>query len=589
MHSYRIEPIEPNAHFFKVSMTIEKTLNNQVISLPNWLPGSYLVRDFSKHIIDLKASSNKKSIQIQQNNKHQFELLIEADKKVEIEYLVYAWDRSVRKAHLDQTHGFFNGSSVFFEVIGQSEKPCKVDIILPNEEPYCSWSVATGMPRQEGQAFKSGSFLCDNYDALIDYPVEMGMLDIFTFDACNTPHYLVLSGRNFADGDRICQDLKKICEAEINLFGGKAPFDEYLFLTTVVEQGYGGLEHRNSTALICSRDSLPNKNQTDINDDYLSFLGLCSHEYFHNWNIKRIKPSVFVPYNLDKESYTTQLWAYEGITSYYDEWLLHRCGLIDAQRYLDVLSKTMTRVLRGDGRLIQSLKDSSFNAWNKFYQQDESAQDTIVSYYTKGAMFALLLDLTMRKVTNHEKNIDDLMTHLWTEFGQKNKGTEEDSHQVIAEQLTGTELSSTFSYLERCDDLPLSHILEEFGIKMSLRAAVSTSDQGGCTKRQPMLDLGMRLKHQASGTKIMSVKRHGLACQAGLSAGDTLLAFDDFKVTKDFSNLLANYKENQTVTVHWFRENQMMQSTITLHPPEKNTVELTIVDASKANKWLTCS
>ncbi|WP_267880163.1 M61 family metallopeptidase [Shewanella marina] len=307
----------------------------------------------------------------------------------------------------------------------------------------------------------------------------MGEFTLAHFSAGGVPHDVVLTGRHFANMERLCQDLQKICEYQINLFGGKAPFERYLFLTTVLDNGFGGLEHRSSTALMCGRNDLPTSIDMPLNDHYRTYLSLCSHEYFHSWNVKRIKPACFTPYQLDKETYTRQLWAYEGITSYYDDLLTYRSGVVDNQNYLDMLSQTMTRVYRGQGRFKQSLKDSSFNAWTKFYQQDENAANAIVSYYTKGALFALFLDLTMRLDSHGQLSLDDVMQVLWQEHGETEIGTNEQSHQEIAERLLGRDMSEEFSYLSRTDDIPLAPLLERFGVELIYRSSTGVSDVGG--------------------------------------------------------------------------------------------------------------
>lgn len=412
MIHYHIIPVDPKAHLFAVTMTVQKPLPTQVFSLPAWLPGSYMVRDFAKNIIELKATGNDgEALKLTQLDKQTWSVDQHCE-QITLTYQVYACDLSVRTAHLDMTHGFFNGSSVFLAAHGFEASLHRVTMQAPTEHALNEWRLATSMTRQSGDEFAFGDFCAESYDDLIDHPVEMGLFTHASFEACGVRHDIVLNGRHRAHMPRLCQDLKAICEYQIKLFGTPAPFERYLFMTTVLDNGFGGLEHRSSTALMCSRKDLPLSMDAPFNNDYRTYLSLCSHEYFHSWNVKRIKPECFLPYQLEAETYTPQLWAYEGITSYYDDFLTYRAGLVDEQSYLDMLSETFTRVYRSQGRFKQSIKDSSFNAWTKFYKQDENAQNAIISYYTKGALFALYLDLTLRSETLGKHNLDDLMTIL---------------------------------------------------------------------------------------------------------------------------------------------------------------------------------
>jgi predicted metalloprotease with PDZ domain len=412
MIQYQITSRNPASHYFDVTIRIEKPdPSGQALRLPNWIPGSYMIRDFARNLVELRARDDSGELGVEQIDKSNWRVA-GASGALTVDYRVYAMDLSVRAAHLDDTHGYYNGSSVFLEVLGQSQQPCEVRIERPAPK-YCEdWRVATSLARKQAEAFGFGLYQALDYDDLIDHPVEMGEFVHYDFEACGVPHDIVLSGRFECDGDRLCADLKKICEHHIRFFGEPAPMDYYLFQVMVVGDGYGGLEHRSSTSLVASRASLPKPGQDKIDDDYRDFLGLCSHEYFHTWNVKRIKPAVYQPYDLQSEVYTDLLWAFEGITSYYDDLALLRCGLIDVTSYLELLAQTMTRVQRGRGRKRQSAAESSFNAWTKFYKQDENAANAIVSYYAKGCLIAACIDLKMRALSGGEKSLDDVMSGI---------------------------------------------------------------------------------------------------------------------------------------------------------------------------------
>ncbi|HAF54687.1 MAG TPA: peptidase M61, partial [Thauera sp.] len=336
---YRIRPANPGAHLFEVTCTVHAPdPDGQVFSLPAWIPGSYMIREFARNIVRLSAQADGEPCAVDKLDKHTWRAAVPpGTKKVTVDYEVYAWDLSVRSAHLDTTHGFFNGTSVFLAVAGRTDGPCLVTIDKPEAEAFRHWKLITALPPEHGRAgdaHRFGRFRAADYDELIDHPVEMGEFTLARFEAAGVPHDVALTGRHDCDLDRLCADLKRVCEWQIRLFGKPAPVDYYAFLTMVVGDGYGGLEHRASTALICSRADLPWKGMEGLPEGYRTFLGLCSHEYFHTWNVKRIKPAAFTPYDLSRENHTRLLWAFEGFTSYYDDLALVRSGVIGIDDYL---------------------------------------------------------------------------------------------------------------------------------------------------------------------------------------------------------------------------------------------------------------
>ena len=328
----------------------------------------------------------------------------------------------------------------------------------------------------------SASFAAANYDELIDHPVEMGPFDLVHFEAGGARHDIAVSGRHRGDLTRLAHDFQRMCRSQIDLFGGapdsRAPFDYYLFQLLAVGDGYGGLEHRASTSLIAKRDGLPRPGATGVGEDYRSLLGLASHEYFHAWNVKRIKPAAFLPYDLTRENFTRQLWAFEGITSYYDDLTLVRSGLISVDDYLEVVGRDITRLLRAPGRLKQSVADSSFDAWIKYYRRDENTPNAVVSYYVKGALIALSLDLTLRRAD--AVTLDDVMRALWQRYGKAIVGVPEGGLESVASGLSGTDLSAFFErYVRGTAELPLAELFASFGIELTLRPAEGARDKGG--------------------------------------------------------------------------------------------------------------
>jgi predicted metalloprotease with PDZ domain len=585
MH-YHIHPLDPKAHLFQVTLTLGTAQPEQSFSLPAWLPGSYMIRDFARNIITINAfDGNDQAVALTQLDKQTWR----ADNSgpvLRLIYQVYAWDLSVRSAHLDSSHGFFNGSSVFLSVKGAEASPSTVTIAKPEDPALQGWQLATSLKRVSGDEFGFGDFIADNYQDLIDHPVEMGELTIGQFDACSVPHDVVLSGASRVNMPRLCQDLKAICEYQIKLFGGKAPFDRYVFMTRVLDNGFGGLEHKASTALMCSRKDLPQHLDAKVNKDYRTYLSLCSHEYFHSWNVKRILPEEFIPFDLSQESYTDQLWAYEGITSYFDDFITYRAGCIDQDSYLELLSNTMTRVYRGQGRFKQSLRASSFNAWTKFYKQDENAANAIVSYYTKGALFALMLDLTLRLESHGKYSLDDVMTGLWQLHGLTGVGTAKHSHQGIVESLLGRNCDELFSYLDNTQDLPLEPLLAKCGVEMILRPSEGSSDLGGGKATGYKVGFGAKVKAEALGLSIISVNQGSPAHEVGLSAGDLLISCDNLQVTAQFEQQLQDYALGERLSLHWFRRDVLMTGSFAITQAIADTISLQLVDPQAANRWL---
>lgn len=564
---YVVEPADLAGHLFTVRCEIDApSRNGQRLLLPAWIPGSYMIRDFARNIVGIEASASGRAVRLEKLDKHTWLAEHVRDgESLEVRYTVYAWDLSVRTAHLDQTHGFFNGTSLFLSVAGKEAEPCLVDLRPPAHGAIGEWRVATALPEAEGMPGAAprhgfGLYHAENYDALVDHPVEMGDFTLGEFEAGGVPHQVVLTGRHDCDTERLSADLARICQCHIDLFGAPPPMDRYLFLTMVVGEGYGGLEHRASTALITRRADLPWRGMNDVTDGYHRFLGLCSHEYFHSWNVKRIKPLVFMPYDLTRESHTRLLWAFEGFTSYYDELALVRSGTIDAEAYLKELAKVITQVMRGSGRLKQSVAESSYDAWTKFYRQDENAANAIVSYYTKGSLIALALDLQLRLRSGGEKSLDDVMRALWLQYGQPGVGVPETGvFDVVARVGDDTLADWLRGAVDGTDDPDLGGWLEQFGVTLTCETATTPS-------------LGVKLKANGDAATLATVHDGSPARAAGLSAEDTLLAVDGLKVTRDsLDAMLARHSVGDTVVFHAFRRDELMRFAVTLGEGEATT------------------
>jgi predicted metalloprotease with PDZ domain len=587
---YAIVAKDLAGHLFRVTLTVRvPDPAGQVFALPAWIPGSYMIREFSRNIVAIRAEADGETVILTKLDKHAWQAA-PCEGALTLEYDVYAWDLSVRAAHLDQTHAFFNGTSVFLRVLGQEQQEHQVDIRRP-ADPVCkSWRVATALPELGAKRYGFGTYRAANYDELIDHPVELGDFALATFKAHGVPHDIVISGRvPNLDMARLATDLKAICETQIAFFEPKtkrAPMQRYVFLTLAVGDGYGGLEHRASTALICARADLPTTATpagTPIGDGYLKFLGLCSHEYFHTWNVKRIKPAAFAPYDLQAENYTPLLWLFEGFTSYYDDLMLVRAGIIDEAAYFKLLGKTVGSVLRGSGRTRQSVAESSFDAWGKYYRQDENAPNAIISYYTKGSLIALAFDLTIRAKTAGKKSLDDVMLALWQRFGRDfysgaGRGVTPAEVEALFDEISGLRLKSFFErYVRGTADLPLDKLLAPFGVKFS--------DERKSAK--PSLDVN--LGRDGADIKLASVHEGGAAHAAGLSAGDVLVAIDGLRVggaPAAVEALLARYRVGDTVAIHAFRRDELMTFAAVLKGERVPGVALTLAAPGKKGAGL---
>ncbi|MPW09309.1 PDZ domain-containing protein [Paraburkholderia sp. CNPSo 3155] len=590
---YTIVPSNPAAHLFEVTVTVaDPDPAGQRFMLPVWIPGSYMVREFARNIVTLRGVNEAgRKVRVEKIDKHTWQAA-PVKGALTLRYEVYAWDMSVRAAHLDDTIGFFNGTSVFLSPLSHEDAQCVVDIQKPQGSAYRDWRVATALPEARGtRRYGFGEYRALNYDELVDHPVTLGEFALATFKAHGVPHDVVIAGRVIGlDMERLCKDLKRICEAQIALFepkSKKAPVERYVFMTQAVTDGYGGLEHRASTALICNRTDLPVQGRDAMSEGYRTYLGLCSHEYFHTWNVKRIKPAVFAPYDLGVENYTSLLWLFEGFTSYYDDLILVRSGVISQDDYFGLLGKVIGGVLRGSGRLKQSVAESSFDAWVKYYRQDENAPNAIVSYYTKGSLIALAFDLTIRAQTGNQKSLDDVMRLLWKRFGRdfyrgKPVGVDESEIEAIFAEASGAELAELFAEGVRgTRDLPLDALLAPFGVTLGPDA-----DKNG----KP--SLGVRLRGGAD-CALATVHEGSAAQKAGLSAGDVLIALDGLRVTGgNIDALLARYQPGAKVEVHAFRRDELRVAQVKLDGPEVARYKLTVSDrrptARKAlERWLT--
>ena len=573
---YAIRPASPAAHLFHVTCRVERPdPEGQRFMLPAWIPGSYMIREFARNIVRISALAGNRRVALEKIDKHTWRA--PPATLIELAYEVYAWDLSVRAAHLDETHGFFNGTSVFLLPIGLEHEQCTLDILPPSGARYRNWRVATALaPARGTRRFGFGTYEAASYDELIDCPVEMGDFELGRFSVLGTPHEIVVTGRvPKLDMTRLTADLATMCETQVKMFeprSRKAPFNRYTFLTMALGDGYGGLEHRSSTALVTKREGLPFTGMTASTEAYRNFLGLASHEYFHAWNIKRIKPAAFVPYDLSRENHTRLLWAFEGFTSYYDDLLLTRAGLLSEAQYLTGLAKTLTTVTQRSSRLKQSVADSSFDAWIKYYRQDENAPNSVVSYYQKGSLVGLALDLSIRAQTKGKRSLDDVMRWLWKQWktaGAEYRGVDEDQIALTVEHATGLLLAHDIDeWSDGTRDPDYEALLAPFGVNCARRPDVEAAH---------FALLGVKAAAANGECKLTHVFDGSPAQAAGLSANDVLVALGDLRVTpSNLDTLVSRYATGDVIELVAFRRDELMRFDVKLatQPPVRFMLEV---------------
>lgn len=575
--------LQPNQHIYNVSLIFTAQSHQHKLYLPVWIPGSYMVREFSKNIVSIEALANNKLIKINQISKNEWlleELVI--GEKVQIQYNVYAYEYGIRTAFLDFTRGYFNPTSLCITLDGFEASEHTIELNqLPN-----AWSVATGLNKI------GNSYIAKDYDELVDSPFELGNLQRHTFKVKNVEHHLILSGTilNF-DVERILGDMFKICEYQINLFGGVAPYEHYTFILNLGGEIFTGLEHRNSTLLMAPYHALPTHNKSN-EADYIKLIGLISHEFFHTWNVKRIKPKVFTPYNLKQENYTKLLWWFEGVTSYYDDLVMYRSGVIDQVKYLGFIIDNINNVYKFNAVNIQSIANSSLSAWVKYYRQDENSPNSVVSYYVKGSLVAMCLDLLIRQQSQY--SLDDVLLHMFKAWQQNPVGIGEDEIPQIIQQATGVDLTE-FIYLatETTSEIDLQKLLIQFGLDLQLVPASSHQAVGRYfddefdaeVTSNVQLNIGAKLEKQSIGYAVKNVYHDTSAENSGLAVNDIILAINNIKLT-DINKQLAFYAINDEVQLSIFRQEKLINLSIKLAACTARLYDLYLNDSSKLNKWL---
>ncbi|NCT83527.1 MAG: M61 family metallopeptidase [Comamonadaceae bacterium] len=562
---YRIELADPAAHRYRVTLTLPAPAAEQDFSLPVWIPGSYLVREFAKHLSGLSAHQGGRALPVEQLDKASWRVRCSGRAALVLSYEVYAFDASVRTAWLDSQRAFFNPSSLCLRAHGREAAPHRIELAgVPR-----GWRVATEMRAARG------GYEAADYDELLDHPFEIGAHWQGEFHAAGVPHRIVVAGAwpSF-DGERLLADVQRICEAQIAFWGG-APFERYSFLLWAVDDGHGGLEHRASTALICARGELPTAVEGAVpGDPYTRLLGLFSHEYFHAWNVKRLRPAEFARFDYQRENYTELLWFFEGFTSYYDELMLCRAGLIDAARYLKLLAASVNGVLASPGRRVQPLAAASFEAWTKYYRPDENSPNATSNYYAQGALVALCLDLSLRA---RKSSLDALMARLW----RASAGGPVSEADILGavQALGGQDLAAQlYAWVHGTDELPLRELLGAAGVAWHEEGRQSVAQR-----------LGLRVRESAlTGVAVTHVLSSGAAEAGGLNARDELIGCNGWRLRRldDAPALLAAGDDRLRLLVS--RDQRLVELDVVLPAPGPATIALGLAAGAQAQRrrWL---
>lgn len=569
MLTYTIAMPRPHTHLFHVTLEVDGLADSYVdLVLPSWTPGSYMIREYARHVQGFAAGSEAGALPWRKSAKDTWRVETGGAARITASYQVYANDLTVRTSHLDGTHGYFNGASVFMYVSGREAEPLRLRV-----EPPLGWQVTTGLT----SAGPPHEFLAADFDELVDSPVECGTHRLLSFDVDGIIHQIAIWGHGNEDEGRLVADTRRIVEVQRDFFGG-LPYPHYSFILHLTDGRGGGLEHRNSVTNQLDRWSFRPERS------YERYLALTSHELFHVWNVKRLRPAPLGPFDYRRENYTRMLWLVEGGTSYYDALLLVRAGLMQPRRYLERLAEAIVSLQSQPGRLLQSLEQSSFDAWIKLYRPDENSANASISYYLKGSLVCLLLDMEIRARTAGTHSLDELLRRLYAAYPLSGPGIPEDGALLAAvEELAGAHDGAFRDFFARyvsgVAELDYARALAVVGLELRWG------------RRAPRAWLGLSFKRQGERTLVSTVRADGPAYGAGVYAEDELLALDGWRVNEERLNArLAERAPGETVRLALFRGDALVEVPLTLGEAPPDRLELVTLGApSAAQRQAYCS
>ena len=521
---YTLNFPEPHTHYTEVEMLVQDWKGGELdLRMPVWTPGSYMVREFSRHLESFSASVEKKNIPYQRSARNGWKINAPAG-DVMIRYKIYAFELTVRTSFIDSEHAYLNGTSIFLYAEGGKQWPVQVTI-----NPPPSWKTISVALEKTG---KANTFSAPGYDLLADSPFEIGNHEVIGFTAAGVPHEIAMFGEGNYDKEKLKKDVARIVEECTSIYGTH-PCKQYLFIVHNLSSGGGGLEHMNSTTLQTNRFTYSNESS------YAGFLSLVAHEYFHLWNVKRLRPAGLGPFDYNNENYTTLLWFAEGFTSYYDDLIARRCGFYTVETYLNTLAGSLSYVVNTPGNKIQPLEESSYDAWIKYYRPHENSGNTSVSYYTKGSVIGAMLDFTIREATAGKKSLDDLMKQMYHRYWLDNngkKGFTDEELRLSVTQLCGKNMDDFFNrYVQGTDSIPYDQYLKSVGLKIK--------DLNNRSQSYTGISTGFK----DGKLTITSVERNGPAWKAGLNANDEIIGINQYRTGDDYSKLIAQFKPGDSV------------------------------------------
>lgn len=535
--AFTVSMPKPHTHMFEVEIRLKRAAPSpaeEFLVMPVWTPGSYMIREFERQVQDFAAQdSSGRALQWEKTNKNTWRVATQGAREWQATYRVYANELTVRTSQLNSDHAFWNNATLLMYLDGFLQAPSTVRVQAPQ-----AWKVATGLP-----AAGRNTFRAENFDILYDSPFEASNFRTISFDVKGVPHRIVIDGEGNYDAERMKRDVQKIVAASVELMGGEIPYRDYTFILHLRANTGGGLEHLNSTALGFRRFGFKPES------GYRGFLSLVAHEFFHLWNVKRIRPDTLGPFDYTKENYTKLLWVAEGITSYYENIILRRAGLMTDKEYLAAMATAFQSLQKIPGRMVMTVEEASFDSWIKYYRQDENSVNSQVDYYDKGAILGLLLDLEIRKLSKNTKSLDDLMRHLYTEFYKKDRNYTPADFQRVSEQMSGASMDEFFSrYVRGRDELDYNRGLIAAGVRLDMSEAAEAA------KPQEKAYFGADLNQEADRLMVTRVYAGSPAYEQGLNSGDQIVALDNMRVTKDFFEArLGEKRPGQLVNLTIFR------------------------------------
>ncbi|HEX8427863.1 PDZ domain-containing protein [Hymenobacter sp.] len=537
---YTLAMPAPQTHYFEVDMSLSGFGKQYTdLKMPVWAPGSYLVREFARNVEGFEAKAGSQALRIDKINKNTWRVYHPKAKDFTVHYSVYAYELSVRTSFVDAAHGYVNGTSVFMYPDGNQQLASTLEV-----RPATGWTQVSTSLKPAGGQF---TFTSSSYDELADSPLEIGNHKVLSFEANGTPHTVAMFGSAKYDEAKLMADMKRVCE-EAHRVVGQNPLDRYVFIVHNIERGTGGLEHLYSTTLSTSR------NAYSTEAGYKGFLGLVAHEYFHLWNVKRIRPIALGPFDYDNENYTHMLWVSEGGTSYFGDQIVQRAGFVSAEAYLNDTSNGITQVENTPGNKVQSAAESSFDAWIKGYRPNENSANTGISYYNKGELIGAMLDLMIINETKSQKRLDDVMRYLYDEYYLKKKrGFTDEEYQAAVAKVAGRRYDDFFRrYVYGTETLPYATVLGYAGLNLTT-APVSTDAA-----------LGATVSTTGGKLTVTNTLRNGSAWQGGLNVNDELLALDGNRLTDDPNKLLVGRAAGSQVKMIVSRDGQLKELTFPL-------------------------